>query len=378
MKKDEIEVVARWVAVSSTRGLSQASLSSSAYFSAEPHLGLFTDLGIEPVFSVVPYSLTPTPGFHEWATHAFRSDDTNFEKSQRRTPYHEVPLSKNIRATVTSVGASVFPGQISVRVTAKFMLPWLGDLASSIKPLLEVRSLKEVPFINHISLATIALAQGSKKLENFNINSTYFAFFIRLPHSLTTFQESKETLERSLTSLLIGTKVPASLSNVLVENVQRASERMNEKSSVESLLLNRLGMIYAVPSSKYEGPHSSRFSKSVNLAILATYCLEFLRDRELFKQHELLQSHFLGSKIQNWIERPEIVFDSSFSHTVTWQTLSQALHLRQRLEMWKETLEPVDASRKIEWETLSRTQWWLERDLSSALENARIVRDWGS
>lgn len=376
MSDEEIVVEARWIAVSSTRGLAPVSLASSKYFKAEPHTGLLSEFGIEQVFSVVPYLLTPAVGFHEWATQNFDSPGQGFDSTQRRTPYSATSLTKEISAIVTNVEASLFPGQISVQISAKMKLPWLGDFSTSVSPLLKLRSLKEIPLIKHLAVSTIALAHGQKKIDEVAINSTYFAFELTTPQTLAGFQASQESLQRPLTALLTGTTSPDALSNLLVEKVQRSSEEMNEKSNVERLILNRLGLVYVVPSSPYVGPHNARFQRSFKLAVLATYCLEFLRDRELFKQHELLQAHFVGAKIKNWVENPELIFDSSFSHTVTWRTLSEAMHLEQRLSLWQETLEPIDSHYKIEWESLSRSRWWAVPDLTSALKESRIRRDW--
>lgn len=372
-KLESLKVTVRWSAFSSTRGLHPARPGLSSYFTAVPHRGMFTQFGVDPSFCVVPHSLKPKVGFHEWATSS-RSGIPQLT-SQRRVPYLAVRLTDDIEGTISSIKADVFPGQIVAQITAELEVPWNGNLESSIEPIFTLRSMRNMPIINHLALSLIASAQGEKSIDGFSVDHTYFGLQLDIPMSSFDFQSAKESLERTLTGLLIGVSNNATLENVLIENVQRASEQMNQKSSVERMMLNRLGMVRAVPINA-RGPHLDRFNRTMDIAILAHYCREFFRDKELFKQNELLQAHFVGSKVRMWVENPELIFGSSYSHTVTWKTLSNAVQLSQWLSHWDRTLEPISPDFKYKWEATSRSEWWLVPDLSLELKNAQISRGW--
>lgn len=304
-----------------------------AAFKASVQPRLFRQFEVAERWAVNPKRFEPTVTFHEWATHRLFAG-----RSARRTPYSPIRLGNDLEIKVTSLSASVFPGDIAVvRVAAIVDLP-TTDPSADLASLQALRSSKEIPEIRGLISLVLARLAGIDVDAAFVASyDDYFLMLAELPLELERFDEDIDKSKAEVVALLIGTRDPSTLSSGVVETVLETNADLNSKSRNELMLLNRKGVLLLRPAGRYGGPHVDRFAKTRDLAMINQFTRTFLDDLQSTDRGSDQPTAAILRQVRHWIKRPELTFFSSFSHTETWKALSRAMLLDDNLDAADET-----------------------------------------
>lgn len=293
---------------------------------------IYDRLGVAQPYRVAAAELMPLPRFHQLATR----DLDGVPRGRARLPYHSALLGQ-YNGEVNSVSALLFKGETLVtRVKATLEVEVTRDLRSTLAGLIRLRSAKGLTVAKGLSRAIAETAQGRPRhYRRTSQSEDYFAMRIRLPLKFHDLDAAVDDLRAELVALLIGADNSVMLQPGLVDRVIGASEDLNTKAIGERLLINRQGMLYVLPSGHYQGPHSSRFDRTVDLAMLANYARSFLRSGHSYYGQDQPGAEDIVRRVGQWVERPTIVFDSSVTQTLSWEVLARATLLDERLAGWR-------------------------------------------
>lgn len=282
---------------------------------------------------VVPHALTPTDGFHRLATRSL----AHFDGEANRSPYPSMWLTPKLEGTVLSLSADLFPGDIVVgRVKIKITVPMEGDLVESFRGLQQLRSARQVTPVDSLMRELFALCRGTREVDRKSLDyQDYFVMGLQLASGPEDFHSLISDAKAELVALLIGAPDSAMLQDDLVGRVINKNSALNEKAAAEILLANRQGIVYVRPSVNYKGPHVDRLNRTRDLALLAVYARTFLQDREDFSIDHPRLAQFIVDRLAYWIDFPDLTFDASVSHTLTWKALSNEFLLKQRIKAWQ-------------------------------------------
>lgn len=317
---EKIEVAVEWV----TAGQVVATHDSyrlGRYFDEAWPARIYDRLGVAQPYRVAAAELVPLPRFHQLATRELEG----VPRGRARLPYHSALFGQH-QGEVNSVSALLFKGETLVtRVKATLEVEVRHDLRSTLSELIRLRSAKESTVAKGLSQAITETAQGRPRhYRRASQSDDYFAMRLRLPLKFGDLDAAVDEMRTELVALLIGTENAVTLQPGLVDRVFGASEDLNTKAIGEKLLINRQGMLYVLPSGEYRGPHSGRFDRTVDLAMLASYARTFLRSGHNFYGQDQPAAEDIVRRISQWVERPTIVFDSSVTQTLSWDALSRA------------------------------------------------------
>lgn len=356
------QVHVSWVATTQLRTRPNGG-ALSRYFSVAPRTSLFRAHSIPNQLWAVPLGLSPRDGFHEVATYAV------FGHRYRRTPYPTIELSPQVALEIVSLTVDLFPGDvISATVNGSVLTAPELDHKRLLKGLQLVRIPKQIPAVDALIKEAIALAQGDRNSARSGIGyRDYFLIDARLPLAPEALDRVLLLNESEMVALLIGATESELLRADLIGYVSESSAELNEKAVGEKLLLNRQGALYIHTAEKYRGPHPNRFSRTRDLARLALYARELLRDDEQFSARHRMLAQFIVSRIEQWIEHAELVFDASVSETRTWEAFVDQFLLKQRLAAWRH-LFSASADQKSRAIGLSKPAWWTSEQLEALLE----------
>ena len=356
---DDTAIDVSWLATASAAGLPPISAALRKYFTLEPRAGLFRGFGIPHNLWVVPQAMTPKDGFHRLATPRLGFNP------QARTPYPSFKVN-TLEVRISSVKADLFPGDVLVvRVSAQVRPSAQADLGRLLADLQALRSPKKLPKIDILVREVIGLSRGDRNIDRTAIDyEHYFALAIRVPVPLERLEKLLDGLQRELVALLIGAQDAALLHEDLVDRVLRANTEINTKAQSEVLLLNRQGAVYVLPRGRYRGPHVKRWDRTCDLAELALYARSLLRDAHDSAVGNRRLTQFIVAHLEQWIRYPELVFDASVSHTITWVALTRELLLEARLDAWRTLLDAqVEAGVQVP----GSQDWWSAQVLSELM-----------
>ncbi|WP_433392939.1 hypothetical protein [Micromonospora sp. KLBMP9576] len=357
-----ITVEVHWLAVQPVPGLRSSDPALRRYFSVQPHVALLRQYDLPEKLWIVPHAIRPRDGFHQLASREILPNEV------ARTPYPEIDLVEGISGSVTSVSADLFPGDVLItHIAARAASPFRADLRSFLRKIAALRTAKSVSAVDGLVRKVRNLASGDRKHSaDHGRYDPYFVMAIRLPQRPEDFDQTIDSLRPDLTALLIGAKDSSFLTNDLVDRVSSANEALNTKASSELLLLNRQGALYVTPAGEYRGPHLNRLRRTKDLATLACYARALLRDGHDFATTQPELAEFLVKKLEQWIDYPELTFDASVSHTLTWQSLMEHMLLEDRLAAWRKFFEG-NQMRSSSGMNSRSDAWWSAEALDVAL-----------
>ena len=249
----------------------------------------------------------------------------------------------------------------------KITVPMQGDVAESLRELQQLRSTRQVPVVDSLMRELFALCRGTREVDRKSLNyQDYFLMDLQLATGPEGFHSLISDAQAELVALLIGAPDSAMLKSGLVERVSDRNSPLNEKAAAEMLLANRQGIVYVRPSVDYKGPHVDRLSRTRDLALLAVYARAFLQDREDFSIDHPRLAQFIFDRLAYWTNFPDLTFDASVSHTITWKALSAEFLLRQRIKAWR-SLSLGDLSATADGALRPGKLWWDSKQLSGLL-----------
>jgi hypothetical protein len=270
---------------------------------------------------------------------------------------------------ITSLSADLYPGDVlSVTLNARISFLNASDHRSMLNQLKALRLPKQLPTVDALIREAIILIQGDRSSPRTEaVYSDYFLMSIAFVEDPEILDQILGTIRSDVTALLIGASETALLRDEVITRVLDASAELNAKAVGEQLLLNRQGLVYLRSTSHYRGPHPNRFPRARDLAKLALFSRELLRDSRQFSLKHRELANFVVRRIEQWIEYPELVFDASVSETRTWEALIEHLLLDQRLSAWDQLYEANEntVARSI---GLSEPPWWTSDRLNTILE----------
>jgi hypothetical protein len=371
MNDNDTAVVIQWLAIAYRPGLLWDQPSLQRYFVPKAQPAFFRKLGIPGSYYVVPYALIPRDGFHVLTSR--KIPGATFSQERRRLPYNVRLLDLN--ADIVSVVSRLYPmGIQSVHVTARLQLNTNAPPDELLNCLQPLRKPHTVHAADYVIRQTLALATGDRTIDTSSLTyKTYFGTQISLPVQADQMPMFIQEHRASIVALLIGNPQPQALSSQIIDRLVKANKRLNEKSGFEYLLANRQGLIYLLPRERYTSPHPERFKRSTDISELALYTstfLEFSHDER--RQHENLVD-FLFSRIETWVENPQVVFPSSMTSRLQWEVLSDAFSLAAILKEWKRANEN-SLSRESKATLFHRVpkDWWLIPELPRFLEELEV------
>lgn len=359
-----------WIAAAPARGARPDEAALRRYFSVRPRTGLFRGHGIPENLWVVPQHMKPSNGFHAVASKSVAIQSGSIVD---RLPYPPMQLTGDIEASVKNIGVSLFPGDILV-VSVHASLTGVDDHTDTkvlLQRLKSIRAPKQVPEIDALIRESLALALGDRDLDRESLTyDDFFALYVQLPVAREFFDHHLDDVRPEVVALLIGASDPKSLNEDLLDRVQDASAELNTKAVAELMLLNRQGLILLRPSGNYKGPHPDRFNRACDLAELAVFTRWFLRDSHQFSTSHPMLAEFIARRIEQWIEYPQLSFDTSVSQTLTWSAFIEQFFLVDRLRAWRKLAEPVPEP--IARAVASGTgDWWAPDLLTALLQSER-------
>jgi hypothetical protein len=371
-----VQVEAQWLGVSPLRDRLWSDPRLTKYFRIRGHAGLARGFNMPANVQVVPHSLSPTDGMHRLISR----DLTQASSIQASTPasatetpglpYREVCLGET-PGEISSVTAEIFPGVLVVRVKARLSIPFEDDGTSLLKSLAKLRSPRSIPAVDRaIRMVNLRVnSDTSNDLLGARYSEQYFGLRIELPYGSQEFEAVVPSWQPDLIACLIGTSDSRYLRPALIEKVSEASRTLNEKSPVESLLLNKQGFLYLVPQGPYRGPHTSRFTRTMDLATLAHFAYSFLANTEFAGQWPGF-SDFIGRRVATWTEDSKLVFRSSTSNRLTWGACGVALSLSDAVAQWRRSHAiPQSASLPLS-HSQAPEDWWALQDFQRAFEQS--------
>ena len=367
MSSEAVEVEAQWLAVATRRWIEWDNPRLTKYFAVSASTRLGDEFGVRRALQFPAHNLQPTDGLHRLITRSLPGRTLTVETT--RTPYGGIILG-DLTGTISSVKAEVFPsGILTARVKAKVSVPWPADTANIFRYLYKLRLPVAVPSVDAVLKTVFALAAANRQANLQEVKySHYFGMQISTPIGAEALGALVDQYGRELVSLLIGASEPASLGEELVQKILHASDALNEKSRIESMLLNRQGLIYLLPSGAYTGPHADRFQRSMDLATAAHFARAFLEDDQRLLGARPAFAQFLGSRVRQWVRAPHLVFHSTVSNKTTWEALSTALQLSAHLDDWEGRLDPRAIEDTADKLRAIPDNWWMQPGLSYLLE----------
>ena len=269
----------QWLSIGRWPDLRWDQPSAHRYFLPRAQPGFLHRLGIPESYTVTPYLLAPRDSFHILASRDL--PDADFPHEQRHLPYRLRLHGHD--ATVTSIVSRLYPmGIQTVRVTARLELnsnSSYGELMNQLQPLRKPHSVRSA---DHITRMAFALATGDRTVDIGSLTyKTYFGMQISLPIQSDQMPTFVDQYKANVVALLIGSPQPKALTAQIIDTITKENRRINEKSSFEYLLENRVGLVYLVPKDGYTSPHPERFRRSVDISEMALYTraiLEFSGD----------------------------------------------------------------------------------------------------
>jgi hypothetical protein len=364
MSNKWVPVEIEWLAIGHRTDLSWNQVTTQRYYSVKPQPGIEARLGMSGDHVIVPYALKPRDSFHKLATRDLPG--RAFDDELSRLPY-ALHVLDNRAALITSVVSRLYPMGIQVvRVRAEICLESDDDLFGRLQSLRKPHNVRSA---NHVIRQAFALATGDRNLDLQQLSyRTFFGMQINVlvPKALMHDFVSNEN-RKELVALLIGDREVAALSDHIVERVFKNNERLNEKSAYELVLTNRNGLIYVLPKQEYRSPHSARFKRSLDLTELAMFASSFLEHASVERQRHENFLFFLLSRVELWIDAPEVVFPTSTTNQLHWGVLSDAMALRARLSQWKKTNGSGDSISSSLFQSVPK-DWWSISGFADSLD----------
>lgn len=326
-------IEAQWLGVSSLSERAWSDTAVKKYFRVREHPRLMRAFSVPANVAVAPHSLSPTDGLHRLITRGMdrsRLIDENTDASPAELaslPYGPLQLGP-LDGEITSVKAELFPGVVVARVTAKFEVPFDGTAPTLMRSLGALRSARTIPAVDRsMRMLTMKVRDpDATRIEQHRYEAQYFGFRVELPIGPDDFLALIPEWESDLIGCLIGGISPRLLNPDVIKKVGSASGRLNEKALHEKLLLNKQGLLYLLPRAPYEGPHTSRFDRSMDLATIAHFASAFLAHSSYLEAWPKF-GNFVARRIAYWVQESALAFRASTSHRLTWEALCSALSL---------------------------------------------------
>lgn len=360
-----MQLEVQWIASKPTSSLSWNDPQLQRYFDVKAHPGLVSQFNIPDSYTIVPHAIRPRNGFYRILTR--NSQEFNREVSNQNLG--TVNLG-NRSGEIKSITGEVFPGVLIARVKASVDITSWPLTTNNLRDLQSLRSPRNLAAVDRSirTLYQLAVDGSNTQVGDYSYRDDYFAMQLKLTIPPAQIENAAGSSLRDLVSLLIGTPDPDTLTEYLVDSVSSASERLNQKSAIELMMLNRQGMLYLLSSERYFGPHTARFCRTADMACLAMFAATFFENRGYALRHPNY-SHFIGRRIKQWIDEPRLVFRSSESNKITWDSLSTSFALEDHLRTWtgsdqSNNLEQPSATSQV---TAPR-EWWLDPEFSKILE----------
>lgn len=370
----------QWLGVWGVADPTRSEGSLDRYLTPRPHPGLLRQFEMPPNVLVVPQSLEPKEGLHRLISRDLSQSrqltpvQQGVHSEVRRTPYRGMDFG-GLEGEITSITGQLFPGVFIARVKGTVALPTSIEDPKSLSSLAPLRSARSIAAVDR-AMRVMAMAAGGVRVEDlgsYRYNDDYFGIYVRVPFQPSAFEQVIGSWDADLVGLLVGSSASVLQAGV-IGRVMDASASLNEKSRVERLLLNKQGALYVHPSGPYEGPHPARFSRTIDLVMLAQFAATYLQNRAFFERWPTY-SRFIGEKLKVWIEKPMVVLQSSTSNRLTWESLAAALSLDERLDLWQGanglSLDE-DLSRRF---NQAPAEWWLIPNFHRAMEMDVEPRD---
>jgi hypothetical protein len=293
----------------------------------KPNHALYNDFGVASYARITPWKLLLTPR----AT----SQLTRPHYSGRNAPV-KPPFTQNWPhgdLALRQTSANVYPGHVMIaQQRARWTFPFDEDLLDFNSQLRRLRSPVVLPLATDLMHG---LSENAFQIPADNSREQkYFLAEVRLPVAPSRLETLLERAHRDIIASLIGAENPEYLTNSLVDRVLENSKDLNTKASSEFLLVNRQGAILFRPKGSYQGPHQGRFDRLVNLADLALYARVFLREGHVPVNGERRPAERWLRRIQQWVDYPDVTFDTSVSHTLHWTALMRSFLLKERVNAW--------------------------------------------
>ncbi len=149
---------------------------------------------------------------------------------------------------------------------------------------------------------------------------------------------------------------------------ERRNENHNLKSSQELLLIDKQGLLLLTPSNKRDPkPIRKKFAQIHELFELAVVFGIFINNySDLRTRQEDLADFFL-SKIQHWIDEPDIIFVRSVTNSHIWRLLIKEFALKSTLRAIMKPAIVKALEEKSQYFDHFSSSWWNEKDLPSLL-----------
>ncbi|WAC93480.1 hypothetical protein [Mycobacterium sp. Aquia_213] len=368
---NKLQLEAQWIATTPVPKLSWTEPRVSRYFDVKAHPSMVTQFDIPEPYLVVPYRLRPTDGFYR----LFSRDLGLFDKEIARLPTSPMNLA-GAAATLKSISGELFPGVLVARVKATIHLE-ISDLEkTNFENLYTLRHPRKIPLVDRALRMVHYLAEGDQdsSFESTRYRSHYFGLQFKLAAAPSKFEKSIQQVATPIVALLTGTPDPRTLGDEVVTAVAAESEAMNKKSRVEYLILNRQGALYLLPEGIYKGPHTDRFNRTMDLACLAMFSATFFQNIAHGGLNPVY-NQFIGEKLDHWIEAPRLVFKSSESNKLTWESLSHSLALKGHLDHWLASLNSDEFREATNRYRAAPPEWWLDREFPQLLETQSEPED---
>lgn len=299
-------------------------------FDRSDHASLFGNFGIPRYARITPVRAIPTNGLYQRLNGGFFAG----RNAPSRPPF-SARSAEFSNLQINSAGLDVFPGRVVVsEVAAKYSTEYGSDFAAVVKTLKDIRSPRSVPLVNHY-----LEEMGQTILSPFpsaDVRQKYFVAEVNLPEPVDRLARVVSDAQRQAVAALIGADEEGYLSDTVVDRVFETSAELNAKSSGEVLLLNRQGALLIRARGKYLGPHRGRYNRLRELATIGLYARTFLRDSHYAASPQAAEAYQWIRRIEQWVNHSQVIFDTSVSNTVQWQSISTAFLLRERLDAWHE------------------------------------------
>ncbi|HEY9257286.1 hypothetical protein, partial [Chitinophaga sp.] len=262
------------------------------------------------------------------------------------------------------------PGVLIARVKARIEIPWDGSSDKYLKELAKLRSARNLAPVDHALRMVNFLSRGdrSESFEKSRYNEDFFGISATLPLEFNAFQSFLKNKTEDVVSLLIGAPDPEVLKKNLVKKVVNRNEKLNEKSKAEHLMINRQGIVYILPEGNYRGPHTARFDRTMDLAVLGHFCSIFLENRDMFRTYPTY-TKFIGEKVDSWIHKSELSFKSSVSNRLAWDVLSRSLKLKEHALDWHSNFTTTLEKEANSFFQNVQEDWWRDPNFPRLLDN---------
>lgn len=142
----------------------------------------------------------------------------------------------------------------------------------------------------------------------------------------------------------------------------------NVKSSQETLLIDKQGILYLTPHrEKQRNRRTPKFSRTYDLYEIALVYSDFMRNYLSYRLCNEDFYDFILYKIRPWIENSKVIFSRSKSHWLMWNLLIEELSLKPQLDFIIDRVAGNAVADKSEYFDQFAIGWWNESDFAYLL-----------